>query len=120
MEEDRPCTTYFFPFDFINTLCDARNHHNAGFHFYNALPKVDNQDLLEYENVVIINKLSDIKNIWNLIVIFSKMFRIELIDPEPSEQSIDLLYTVWKFLVYYYLEEDDIFEYKKWSLVYSR
>ena len=81
-------------FNSFSKVCDARNHHNGGFHFYDALPKVDDQDLLEFENVVIINKPSDTENIWNLIVIFPKMFRIELINPEPSEQSKDLLYTM--------------------------
>ena len=49
-----------------------------------------------------------------MIAIFPKMFKIELIDTNPGEESILVLSQVWKFLVHYYLETDNPLEYDKW------
>ena len=51
---------------------------------------------------------------------FPKMFKIELIDANPGEDSILVLSQVWKFLVHYYLETDNPLEYGKWRIFHSR
>ena len=76
---------------------------------------------MDYDNLIIFNNCTYREAWhWNLYAIFPEEKRIELIDPDPDEQSIGLLTDVWRSLVFHLLKVQIEFDYEEWELVHSR
>ena len=109
-----------FPVHFLDILVPDDMTSDDTFCYEDAAELISGVNVSKIDTAIILNNSFEDRSRWNLYAIFPKENRIELIDFNPKQESIDALPVLWKFIVLYYNSINVKTDIYNWKLVHSR